>query len=131
MTEQFFEAPVLNSPYEYPSRHWELDQDNQPTNKVLERRRDASYITPIAKPKKQVGQPQQTALVLDEGEGLSSEEQEYDPTSTINLVRQFVDNWRHSPEAEWDVTPETARLLKHWRHHRFSGLRPFFCQSEA
>ena len=29
------------------------------------------------------------------------------------------------------MTPETARLLQHWRHHRFSGIRPFFCQVEA
>ena len=68
---------------------------------------------------------------MGDGEGISSDEQEYDPTSTINFVRQFVDNWRQSPEGEWDVTPETARLLKLWRHHQFSGLRPFFCQVEA
>ena len=131
VTDAFFEAPVLNSPYDYPGRHWELDEANQPTDHIVELRRPASYVTPIAQPKKQIGQPQQTSLVLDEGEGLSTEEQEYDHTSTINLVRQFVDNWRQSPEAEWDVTPETARLLKHWRHHQFSGLRPFFCQVEA
>jgi len=29
------------------------------------------------------------------------------------------------------VTPETARLLQHWRHHDFAGIRPFFCQIEA
>ena len=29
------------------------------------------------------------------------------------------------------MTPETARLLQHWRHHQFSGYRPFFCQIEA
>ena len=29
------------------------------------------------------------------------------------------------------MTPETARLLQHWRHHRFAGIRPFFCQVEA
>ncbi len=29
------------------------------------------------------------------------------------------------------MTPETARLLQHWRHHRFSDIRPFFCQIEA
>ena len=29
------------------------------------------------------------------------------------------------------MTPETARLLQHWRHHEFSGVRPFFCQVEA
>jgi len=29
------------------------------------------------------------------------------------------------------VTPETRRLLQHWRHHEFGGIRPFFCQVEA
>ena len=29
------------------------------------------------------------------------------------------------------VTPETARLLLHWRQHDFSNYRPFFCQVEA
>jgi type III restriction enzyme len=32
MTAQFFEQPILNSPYAYPDRHWELDDDDQPTN---------------------------------------------------------------------------------------------------
>ena len=26
MSNPFFEKPILNSPYEYPSRHWELDE---------------------------------------------------------------------------------------------------------
>ncbi len=34
MTEQFFERPILNSPYAYPSRHWELDDDGQPTGEI-------------------------------------------------------------------------------------------------
>ncbi len=131
MTDAFFEAPVLNSPYDYPSRHWQLDETNQPTSQIVEQRRPASYITPIAQPKKHVGQPQQSSLVMDEGKGLSTEEQQYDTTSTINLVRRHVDRWRQLPEDQWRVTPETARLLKHWRHHQFSGLRPFFCQVEA
>ena len=33
--------------------------------------------------------------------------------------------------ARWLVTPETARLLQHWRHYSFTDLRPFFCQVEA
>ena len=48
MTDAFFEAPVLNSPYKYPALHWELDETRQPTNRVLELRRPASYITPPA-----------------------------------------------------------------------------------
>lgn len=47
-------------------------------------------------------------------------------------MRQEVDKWRALPNpADWRVTPETARLLQHWRHHEFSGARPFFCQIEA
>ena len=43
-----------------------------------------------------------------------------------------MDTWRALPNpSQWQVTPETARLLQHWRHHEFSGVRPFFCQVEA
>ena len=31
MDNRFFEHPILNSPYEYPAHHWELDADGQPT----------------------------------------------------------------------------------------------------
>ena len=34
MSNAFFEQPILNSPYAYPSRHWELDRDGQPTQKI-------------------------------------------------------------------------------------------------
>jgi len=43
-----------------------------------------------------------------------------------------VNQWRGiSIPSAWGVTPETARLLQHWRHHEFGGVRPFFCQIEA
>ena len=132
MRDRFFEAPILNSPYEYPAQHWELDDSRQPTNQVVDQRRPAAYITPIPKPRRQRGQAQQRSLILDEGQGLSAEEQEYDPTSAINVLRRHVDRWRQLPDpANWRVTPETVRLLQHWRLHKFSGIRPFFCQVEA
>jgi type III restriction enzyme len=53
MSESFFEKPILNSPYEYPRRHWELDVTGQPTNRIVEQRRSAKYVTPIPKAKKQ------------------------------------------------------------------------------
>ena len=28
--------PILNSPYEYPARHWELDEHGQPTQQIIE-----------------------------------------------------------------------------------------------
>ena len=33
MSNPFFDRPILNSPYEYPRRHWELDDDGQPTRR--------------------------------------------------------------------------------------------------
>ena len=132
MNSQFFEKPVLNSPYEYPSRHWELDDNGQPTQRIVESRRRAEFITPIPKPKKQRGAAKQGDLLFDEGKGLSTAEQRYDHTAIINAVRQEVDKWRRIPNpSDWRVTPETARLLQHWRHHGFSSIRPFFCQVEA
>ncbi len=130
MTEQFFEKPILNSPYDYPSRHWELDKDGQPTGRIVSSRRPASFISPIAKPKKQKSKLQQTELGFDHG--LSIEDQSYDPTWLINEIRSEVNKWRSWPNPEnWKVTPETRRLLEYWRHHQFQGIRPFFCQIEA
>lgn len=74
-----------------PERHWELDQQGQPTQRVLETRRRAEFITPIPKPKKRKSAPVQEAFVFDEGKGLSTKEQQYDPTSVINEVRGYVD----------------------------------------
>ncbi|MEK6371107.1 MAG: DEAD/DEAH box helicase family protein [Acidobacteriota bacterium] len=131
MTDTFFEKPILNSPYEYPAKHWELDENRQPTNHIIEKRRRADFITPIPRAKKQ--KKEQRDLVFDEGKGLSTEQQQYEATSAIiNELRVHVERWRSLPSPnQWNVTPETARLLQHWRHHKFGDIRPFFCQVEA
>jgi len=51
---QFFEKPILNSPYSYPGRHWELDASGQPTQKIKDERRKA---------KKQKGMGVQASLI--------------------------------------------------------------------
>ena len=131
MSDLFFEQPILNSPYALPTRHWELDAQGQPTQRINDFRRTAQFITPVPKPKKRKG-PEQGRLVLDEGAGLSTAQQQYDPTPLINRLREHVGRWRDIPDpGAWRVTPETARLLEHWRHHPFAGVRPFFCQIEA
>jgi type III restriction enzyme len=132
MSNPFFDHPILNSPYEYPNRHWELDSSGQPTQRTVQSRRRAEFITPIPKPKKRKrAQASQEELVLDEGKGISTKGQQYDLTSIINEVRSQVDIWRRLAPSQWQVTPETARLLQHWRNHDFNGVRPFFCQIEA
>ena len=132
MSNHFFDQPILNSPYEIPTRHWELDPSGQPTQRIAASRRPATFIIPIPKAKKQKDNSQQRLLAMDEGHGLSTTEQRYAHAATINSLREEVDKWRQLRDpATWRVTPETARLLQHWRHHPFSGVRPFFCQVEA
>ena len=133
MENPFYERPILNSPYEYPSQHWELDPTGQPTQNIIESRRGAEFITPIPM-LRQLGRGRggQQQLVIDEGLGLSTEEQQYDVTAAVNGIRRRVDEWRNIPGPNnWGVTPETARLLQHWQRHKFSHYRPFFCQVEA
>jgi type III restriction enzyme len=127
----FFERPIVNSPYGFPARHWELDADGQPTDRLIEVRRRSDLMTPVPKPKKRRAKGQ-GQMVFEDDAGLSSEEQEYNPTPIINEIRTYVETWRNLPNPDqWLVTPETGRLLKHWRSHRFEGVRPFFCQIEA
>ena len=130
MSQAFYERPILNSPYEYPGRHWKLDARGQPTDEIVASRRTAEFISPVPATKAQSGKSTQLRLALGE-KALSTAEQQYNPYQVINRIRREVDRWRELPEAEWGVTPETARLLRHWRHHAFQNLRPFFCQVEA
>ncbi len=69
----FFERPILNLPYEYPMQHWELDRQGQPTEKIVDKRRPAEFITPIPKARKQSAKTKQQQFVFDEGLGLSTD----------------------------------------------------------
>lgn len=127
MEADFHRNPILNSPYEYPARHWEMDEDNQPTSRVLKFRRPSSQRSPIASSAKKRAGAGQMELDLDAGE-----EVVYETNELINRIRREVDNWRNLPENRWNVTGETARLLRHWRNaENFPQIRPFFCQLEA
>jgi type III restriction enzyme len=132
MENRFFEHPILNSPYDYPIRHWEMDEHGQPTQRIAEVRRTAQFVTPIPKPRKQKQSLIQEDIEFDDETGISTRSQRYETIPIINELRQQVDEWRRLPSPnDWLVTPETARLLQHWRHHQFEGIRPFFCQVEA
>ena len=130
MPDAFHQSPILNSPYEVPARHWVLDEGRQPTDTVGEGRRKVSFISPIPRARKAGGQQAQLALDA-ESEALETDQQQYELIALIDSLRQELASWRALPEAQWRVTPETARLLKHWRHHQFTDFRPFFCQVEA
>jgi type III restriction enzyme len=86
MNDRFFSQPILNSPYEYLTEHWELGPDGQPTQEILEYRRRADFITPIPKPRKRKRTSKQLEMVLDEVKGLSTNDPQYNLTGNINLV---------------------------------------------
>jgi type III restriction enzyme len=135
VSTEFFERPILNSPYEEPKRHWALNSEGQPTQLINEYRRPADFVTPIPKARKSAKKYQaegQLAVELDEGTGLSTADQQYGKTAEIiRAVRQEVGEWRKQPKSLWGVTPETARLLEYWRGGDFANERPFYCQVEA
>src|SRR3990170_5381434 len=99
MNNIFFEQPILNSPYENPNRHWELDASGQPTQEIIETRRRAEFITPIPKPRKRKGAATQQQMVFDEGKGLSTQKQQ---------VRPYFNN---------QCTPQSCRPVA--RHTKF------------
>ena len=130
MAASFYERPILNSPYAIPSLHHALDATTgQPLDQPpVAGRRRSELITPVPRAKKSAKKAQQKELNLPDAEGLSTAEQEYNPTPIINEIRGHVATWRAVPNPkDWGVTPATARLLQHWRHHEFSAVRPFFC----
>lgn len=126
-TSAFFTNPILNSPYEPPDRHWQLDEDRRPTGTITDGRRPPSYIAPVPKPRKQRGP--QTGPNLGVGDATTDEQ--WDPVPIIAEIRRHLSHWRVQPVDRCGVSPITARLLNHWRNHNFQQIRPFFCQIEA
>jgi type III restriction enzyme len=105
MSERFFKDPILNSPYERPSRHWELDADGIPTQREREGRRESRLITPIPQPRKRGGKGEQRALAFG-AQDLGEDAQQYEVSQQINSIRSLVDEWRQAPESQWKVTPK-------------------------
>ena len=119
----FFADPILNSPYDAPTRHWELDDAGRPTGRIVASRRRAEFVAAV---------PGQAAERQPDLLDLSDLTDEAALQTAIAEVRAEVDRWRALPNPlDWRVTPETRRLLEHWRDPDPDGLRPFFCQVEA
>ena len=134
MKEQnFFEDPILNSPYLLPAQHWELDDESRPTNTILSTRRSSELLTAL--PGASSTSARSHTRSLFETDDLSTEATEYNPSPLINELRQELDTWRNLPNpSQWKVSPTTQRLLQHWRALQIDqsqAIRPFFCQVEA
>ena len=112
------ENPILNSPFEMPTRHFKFDEDGI-TDETAVSRRPSSYFIPIASPRKKVKQ-----LPLGP-EWTQDRARENDD---VNAIRNRVALSRNRGYP--DITPVTRGLLEYWtRPDR--GRRLFFCQIEA
>src|SRR5271170_2511870 len=105
MAENFYEKPILNSPYDVPRRHHALDQDGQPLDlPPVGGRRRSEFITPVPRPRKKK-KADQGSFDLDR-EIVEAKDQKYNPTPIINEMRSHVASWRSLPSAaDWGVTP--------------------------
>ncbi len=119
MSQVVIENPIINSPFEEPTRHFRFS-DEGITNEIVEGRRTSSYFVPIAKPKKKGAKQLQfdTEWTQDRIE----------ENKLVNDIRRRVALWRKGGYI--GVTPTTARLIAYWTDpNREKKL--FFCQNEA
>src|SRR5689334_21650959 len=97
------EEPILNSPFEEPSRHFKFTEEGI-TNEIIEKRRSRSYFIPVSRPRTRRNREQ---LVLDT-EWTPDRLKEND---FINKVRTRVAHWRAIGCQQ--VTYPTRQLLEH------------------
>lgn len=118
MTESFDINPILNTPYDMPTRHWQLDENCCPTGRIEDGRRTSIHLVPIPASKQKAAQNQ---LKLEE---------DVKENPIINRIRRQLSSWRSKSLDKQNVTYATQKLLSHWREGNTTP-RPFFCQVEA
>jgi len=113
------ENPIINSPFDEPTRHFRFS-DEGITNEEVDGRRTSSYFVPIAKAKKKGAKQLQfdTEWTQDRIE----------ENKLVNDIRRRVALWRKGGYV--GVTPTTARLITYWIDPN-RGKKLFFCQNEA
>ena len=119
MNQVVIENPVINSPFDEPTRHFRFT-DEGITDEIVDGRRTSSYFVPIAKPKTKGSKQLQfdTEWTQDRIE----------ENKLVNDIRRRVALWRKGGYV--GVTPTTARLIAYWTDPS-REKKLFFCQNEA
>lgn len=122
MTRQVIDNPIINRPFDAPSRHWRFDEDGLIVPEIDEGRRPSESWIPVPQPKKRRGRAVQQEIVFDHTlERRKRNDQ-------VNQIRQEVDLWRKRGYP--DVTSTSRRLLDYWAAEDRDN-RILFCQREA
>ena len=101
---------IINSPYEEPKEHWQIDRNTQGFNRV-KGRRSAGYF------------------IAGQGGNQYNDLGEFIQLPTVNEIRNRVKAWRnnHYP----GITSITRKLLEHWYSKEVRRYPFFFCQLDA
>lgn len=114
------ENPILNGPYDAPTRHFELGRQG-PTGRILDGRRTSESFIPVpVSRKKRVAE--QATLDFD----VTGERRERN--ELINDVRARLDLWRARDYP--GVTAISRKLMQYWSDSSREN-RVLFCQREA
>jgi type III restriction enzyme len=106
------EQPILNSPFEEPAEHWQI-QEGQSPKKLPSRRRAGYFYRDPKAPQPAPGQPARG---------------DWEELELVNLIRDRLAQWRAADYAGASRT--TRGLIAHWR--REGREHPlFFAQLEA
>lgn len=112
MAPVVIENPILNSPYDEPTQHFQFDNSNAITDKIADGRRKSSYFVPIAAPKKKVKGLFDNLLA----------DQKRTETDHVNRIRASVKLWRDRTRMRQMI--ERAGLVP-WER-TFQNLRSSF-----
>ncbi len=119
MRQVVIENPILNSPFDEPSRHFRFDEEGI-TNEIVQDRRISSYFIPIAHPRKKDSKQ----LKFD----TEWTKDRIEENKVVNRIRERVKIWRKGGYV--GVTPTTSKLLEYWTNPE-REKKLFFCQIEA
>lgn len=123
MSNEALSNPVINSPYEEPTRHFVIGP-NGPTGELGQGRRPSEFFIPVPKPKKGRASKAQDALF----DGLEVTGEKITRNDAIDQLRQEVGIWRQRQYQR--VSPISRKLLNHWADPEREN-RILFAQREA
>ena len=113
------ENPILNSPYDAPAEHFEVEPGVGPTGVIKTGRRPSESFIPIPLARK--GKATQAKLAFDGSERAER-------NALINDIRDAVDLWR--ARGYPGASPISRKLMQHWGDPTREN-RVLFCQREA
>jgi len=121
LAQVVIENPILNSPFEEPSRHFRFNEENSITDEIVLGRRPSTAIVPVARPRSRKNDLQQMLP------GDFSQDRA-EPNKLVNDIRIYIGRWRQGGHS--GITATTRRLLDYWLDPS-RDRKLFFCQIEA